>query len=219
MVVVHPKPIEGLSSYSTIHRPCPPFLVLEYVSKSSKQKDYEDNFQKYAHELKVPYYLLYDLDENELYLYRLIEDGYQPLERNANGRVAVPELELEAAIHDVCVRYWFRGELLPLPAEILQELEAEKQHRSSVESALEVEKQRRSSIESALEAEQHRRSNVESALEAEQHRRSNVERRWKRNSIVGRTSRARWKRNSRRNAEREEMLRLREELAAFKKKD
>ena len=138
MVIIHQTPIERLFSYSTVHQPGPPLLVLEYVSKSSKQKDYVDNLQKYELELKVPYYLLFDLDEDKLHLFQLADDGYQPVEPNENGRFAIPDLELEAALHDGWVRYWFRDELIPLPAELIDkldqktaELEAEKRAASS----------------------------------------------------------------------------------------
>ena len=44
--------------------------MLEYVSKSSRRKDYDDNFDKYERDLKVPYYLTFYPDDQELTLYR-----------------------------------------------------------------------------------------------------------------------------------------------------
>src|SRR5262245_58872292 len=53
MVVIHPEPVEAVGSYDVDLQPARPFWTLEYVSKSSRRKDYEDNFRKYERELKV----------------------------------------------------------------------------------------------------------------------------------------------------------------------
>ncbi len=70
MVVVHDEPIQAEGSYNVPLQPVPPYLVLEYVSKNSKRKDYEDNMEKYEHELKVPYYLIFYPDNQEMTLYQ-----------------------------------------------------------------------------------------------------------------------------------------------------
>src|SRR5438270_8231477 len=59
MAVIHPEPIKAEGSYDVPLQPVGPFLVLEYVSRSNRRKDYDDNMRKYEHELKVPYYLLF----------------------------------------------------------------------------------------------------------------------------------------------------------------
>src|SRR5260221_7982671 len=66
MVVIHSKPIKAEGSYDVPLQPARPFWMLEYVSKSSKRKDYDDNMRKYEHELKAPYYLLFVPSEQEL---------------------------------------------------------------------------------------------------------------------------------------------------------
>ena len=66
MVVLFDQPIKAKGSYDLPLQPVGPFLMLEYVSKYTKRKDYEDNFEKYEQELKVPYYLLFYPDAEEL---------------------------------------------------------------------------------------------------------------------------------------------------------
>ena len=123
MVVIHDQPIKAIGSYDVPLQPVGPFWVLEYVSKSSSRKDYDDNMHKYEHELKVPYYLLFAPDDQKLTLYRHNEDRYSSVEPNEYGRLAIPELEIEVGLLDGWVRFWHRGDLLPLPAELLEGLE------------------------------------------------------------------------------------------------
>jgi Uma2 family endonuclease len=54
MVVLSKEPPEAESSYNLPLEPARPFWVLDYVSKNNKRKDYDDNFDKYEKELKVP---------------------------------------------------------------------------------------------------------------------------------------------------------------------
>jgi len=69
MVVLSSESIKAVGSYAVPLQPVPPFWVLEYVSKESKRKDYEDNFRKYERELRVPYYLLFYPDTQDLTLF------------------------------------------------------------------------------------------------------------------------------------------------------
>src|SRR5580693_6855822 len=66
MVVIHPEPIKAEGSYDLPLQPVGPFWVLEYVSKGNRRKDYDDNMRKYEHDLKVPYYMLFVPDQQEL---------------------------------------------------------------------------------------------------------------------------------------------------------
>jgi hypothetical protein len=126
MVVVCDEPIKAEGSYNLPLQPKGPFWVFEYVSNGSKRKDYVDSFDKYEKELKVPYYLTFYPDNEELTLYRHNGTKYVTVLPDEHGRYAVPELEMELALLDGWVRYWFRGELLPLPADLLKELNATK---------------------------------------------------------------------------------------------
>lgn len=143
MVVIHAKPIVAEGSYMTPLQPVGPFLVLEYVSKASARKDEETSYAKYEKELKVPYFLLFYPDVDEFTLFRLGEKGYTSVVPNALGRCPIPELELEVGLLGKWMRYWFRGELLPLPGDLLkerdairQQLDAERQARAAVEAEL-----------------------------------------------------------------------------------
>jgi Uma2 family endonuclease len=129
MVVVHPEPIDAVSSFNTPFQPVGPFLVMEYVSTANRRKDYEDSFNKYERDLRVPYYLLFYPDNQELTLYHHNGKRYVSVKPDERERYAIPELEMEVAMLDGWVRYWFRGELLPLPEDWRRDLD-ETRHES-----------------------------------------------------------------------------------------
>jgi Uma2 family endonuclease len=104
-----------------------PFLVLEYVSPASHRKDYHDNLQKYERELRVPYSLIFYPEAQDLQVHHLEGGRYRRLSANAQGRYAIPELDLEVGLLDGWVRFWHRGELLPLPADLEKEFLREKE--------------------------------------------------------------------------------------------
>lgn len=157
MVVIHPTPIDADGSYDVIFQPAHPFLVLEYVSKHTTRKDYDDNMVRYERDLKVPYYLLFYPDSLDLNLFHRKRTRYASITANDAGRFAIPELDLEVALLDDWVRYWFRGELLPLPAEMLRELESTRRRlrvmtrrASAAEQTAENERQSRLAAEQEL---------------------------------------------------------------------
>jgi Uma2 family endonuclease len=123
MVVIWPEPIKASGSYDLPLQPVGPLWMLEYVSKYNKRKDYEDNMRKYERELKVPYYLLFYPDAGEMTLYQLRGRTYRSVPPNERGRHALGELDLEMALLDDWVRYWYKGELLPLPADLQRDLD------------------------------------------------------------------------------------------------
>src|SRR5262249_19142733 len=91
---------------------------------------------------EVPYYLLFYPDNQELTLFRHAGRKYRTVEPNEHGRYPVPELELEVGLLDGWVRYWYKGELLPLPADLLRELQqAREQARLATERARLAEEQ------------------------------------------------------------------------------
>jgi Uma2 family endonuclease len=148
MVVLWPEPIQANGSYDLPFQPVGPFWMLEYVSKRTKRKDYEDNMQRYERELKVPYYLLFYPDARELTLFHLQGRRYQSVPPNAQERHAIPELDLEAALDGGWVRFWYRGEQLPLPADLQRDLDATRRQlrrmtRRAEEQALRAEEQAR----------------------------------------------------------------------------
>jgi Uma2 family endonuclease len=122
MVVIHSEPIEAEGSYDVPLQPARPFWMLEYVSKGSKRKDYVDNMHKYEHELKVPYYLLFDPKKKKLTLYRHTGKAFARVEMDELGRYPIEELDVSVSVLDGWVRFWYQGELLPLPAELQNSL-------------------------------------------------------------------------------------------------
>ncbi len=150
MVVVHPEPLRVEGNFSTQVQPAGPLLVLEYVSKHSKRKDYDDNYDRYEQELRVPYYLLFYPDNRELTVFRLTDGNYASVPPSAAGRLPVPELELEAALLDGWVRFWFRGELLPLPADLLGELAAAREQLRVVTEARRLAEERAAAAEAEV---------------------------------------------------------------------
>jgi Uma2 family endonuclease len=133
MVVIHPEPIKVEGSYNLPLQPARPFWVLEYVSRNNERKDYTDNMNKYEHDLKVPYYLMFVPDLQEMTLYHHNGEKYVSVKPNTHGRCEIPELEMEVGLHGGWMRYWFRREVLPLPAELQSEFQRERQARLAAE--------------------------------------------------------------------------------------
>lgn len=123
MIVVHPEPIRAESSYDVPIQPAKPFMMLEYVSKSSERKDYEENLVIYERQLKVPYYVLFYPDINELTVFQLKGRGFRAIRPLTEGHHPIPELEMDVALHDGWLRFWFRGELIPLTGELQTDLD------------------------------------------------------------------------------------------------
>jgi hypothetical protein len=157
MVVVWPEPIQAEGSYDVPLQPARPFWVLEYVSKSSKRKDHEDSFLKYERELKVPYYLLFYPDNQELTLFHHNGRKYVSVKPNGHDRRAIPEIEVEVALLDGWVRFWFRGELVPLPADLQRQLDATRAERDAARAEL-------GQTQAQLDAERRARSLLEEEL-------------------------------------------------------
>jgi Uma2 family endonuclease len=138
MVVLSDKPFKELTSFNLPLETVRPFWMLEYVSKSNKRKDYEDNFQKYERELKVPWYLLFYPDNQELTLYRHNSRKYVSVKPDEHGRRAIPALEIEVELLDGWVRYRYQHELLPLPAEMERSLEEARRRAVQAEQRAEA---------------------------------------------------------------------------------
>ncbi len=149
MVVVWEEPIQAEGSYDVPMQPVRPFWVFEYVSPSNKRKDYEDSFQKYER-LKVPYYLLFYPDNQELTLFHYRDGKYVSKKPNRSGRLAIPELDMEVAIHDGWARYWFAGELLPLPADLQRDLDQTRRQLAEANRRADEERQARLAAEQEI---------------------------------------------------------------------
>jgi Uma2 family endonuclease len=157
MALRHEEPIEVEGSFDVPLQPARPLLMLEYVSKSSKRKDYDDNRQKYEKELKVPYYLLFVPESEEMILFRHNGRRYVTVVPDEQGRAAIPELELQAGLLDGWLRFWFRGDLVPLPADLVRQMDQLKQRLARAE-------ERATQAEQALEAERQARLAAEEEI-------------------------------------------------------
>jgi Uma2 family endonuclease len=158
MVVIHSGPLDADESYDVPLQPAGPFWVLEYVSRRSKRKDYKDSFRKYERELKVPYCLFFRPEKQELRLHHHDGRRYGRQEANRQGRYEVTELELEVGLLGGWVRFWFRGRLLPLPAELQDRLD-------EAEQRAEQEKQRADRLQRQVDEEREARLAAERELE------------------------------------------------------
>jgi hypothetical protein len=159
MIVLTTERVHAVTSYKVALEPSPPFWVLEYVSIGRRHKDYEKNFRKYERDLKVPYYLLFYPDTQDMGLYRLRQGRYGSVKPNRHGRCPIRKLDMEVGRLDGWVRYWFEGELLPLPADLQRGLDAarrqaaeEKQRADAEQRRADDEKRRADELQQRLEA-------------------------------------------------------------------
>ncbi len=157
MVIIHPEPVKAEGSFDVpLQEPIKPFCMLEYVSRSNRRKDYEDSFKKYERDLKVPYYLLFYPEDQELTLYRHNGRKYITVRPNEQNRYAIAELQLEIGLLEGWARYWYQGALLPLPADLLHDLEEERRLREVYREQAEQERQRAEQSEQRAEQERQR---------------------------------------------------------------
>jgi hypothetical protein len=154
MVVVCDQPITAVSSYNTPIEPAGPFWVMDYVTKRFIRKDYVDSFKKYEQELRVPYYLIFYPETQDLTLYHHSGESYVSVQPNEQGRYAIPEVEMEVAILDGWVRFWYQGALLPLPAELQSELDEAKRRATQEKQRADQAEQRARDLQNALRAAQ-----------------------------------------------------------------
>lgn len=151
MVVIHDGPVRAEGSFNTPFEEAEPFWTLEYVSEGSTRKDYVDNMRRYEQDLRVPYYLMFEPEKQLLNLFRLTtRKKYRSVRPNRHDRQAIPELELEVAVLDGWARYWFRGKLLPLPAELAKDLEDAKKRLRKAEQEAAKERKAREEADAEL---------------------------------------------------------------------
>ena len=110
------------------------------------RKDYEDSFEKYER-LKVTYYLVFYPDSQDLTLFHHQGEKYVSKKPNRRGRLAIPELDMEVGLLDGWVRYWFKGELLPLPADLQRDLDETRRQLAEATRRADAEHQARLNAE------------------------------------------------------------------------
>jgi Uma2 family endonuclease len=176
MVIVWPEPIQASGSFDLPLQPTGPFWVFEYVSKHNKRKDYEKSFQKYERALKVPYYLLFYPDNQELTLFHHTAKKYRTVPPNEHGRYPIPELEMEVGLLDGWVRFWYQGELLPLPADLQRDLDETQRQLREEKRRADREKRRADRQEQRAEEAARRSADWQQRLEQERQARLALER-------------------------------------------
>lgn len=151
MIILSEEPVRAVGSFNQPFEPAPPFLVMEYVSAHSQRKDYEDGFQKYEQDLRVPYCILFYPEKQDLRVHRHGGRRYKRVKPNAAGRYAIPELELEVGLLDGWVRFWHQGQLLELPGELQKRLDTEKQRADQEKRRADREKRRADTAQAEVE--------------------------------------------------------------------
>jgi Uma2 family endonuclease len=176
MVVVCEEPIRAEGSYDVPLQPVGPFWMFEYVSKYNKRKDYEDSYRKYERELKVPYYLVFYPDNQELTLFHLKGRRYRSVPPDDNGCMNLPELDLAVGLRDGWVRFWYQGELLPLPADLQRDLDELRHQFQQAEQRAERAQQQAERAQQQAERAQQQAEVAIQQLEQEQQTREALER-------------------------------------------
>ena len=164
MVVVHSDPIEAVGHFSLQVQPTKPYWVLEYVSKGSERKDYVKNMRKYERHLKVPYYLIFYPDNQELTLFRHTGTRYDSVLPDEDGLHAIPELEMAVSLVEGWARFWFRGEMLPLPADLQRDLDETRRQLEQSRRETRKEKRRADDAERQLAEEKQSRLRMEGEM-------------------------------------------------------
>ena len=179
MVIIYEGEIDATGSYNMHNdEKSKPFLMIEYVSESNKRKDYVDNMLRYERDLHVPYYLLFEPENQVLSLFKMnARKKYVSVKASAEDRFAIPELELEVGILDSWVRYWFRGELQALPVELSEELETTKAALKTAERRLGQSERRAGRVEIQLDQERLERAQAEQRLGVSEQRLGQAEQR------------------------------------------
>ena len=123
-VVIHNGPIEPGDYFNTVSQASQPFWALDYVVECNLRKDYVDNMTRYGRDLQLPYYMLFEPQKQQLTLYKFSKKAckFREVQANKHQRFAIPELDIELALLNEWVRFWYRGKLLLLPGEMAAEL-------------------------------------------------------------------------------------------------
>jgi hypothetical protein len=165
MVVLCEQPIQAEGSFNVSEQPARPFWMLEYVSKKSQRKIYEDSFDKYEQELRVPYYLVFYPDNQDLTLYRHTGKKYVTVKPNNHDRYPIAPLDLEVGLLDGWVRFWYQGELLPLTAELERDLAEARRRADEEKHRADKEEHRADEEKRRADEEKHRADELQRRLE------------------------------------------------------
>jgi Uma2 family endonuclease len=153
LVVLHDRPIIATGSFTTSVEQARLFMALEYVSESSKRKDYVENMEKYE-QVRMPYYLMFEPEKKLIILHRWSARAGRlvSVPANAADRFPIPKLDLEVGLHDDWMRFWFRNQLLPMPAELAEALGFTREKLGQTEQKLGQTEQKLGQTEQKLSA-------------------------------------------------------------------
>jgi Uma2 family endonuclease len=82
-----------------------PEVVVEVLSPSTMLKDRNSKFYIYQEE-KIPYYIIIDVDKNEIEVYHLKQDGKYQLEKISTGLSYTFNLDTDGAVDVVLDNIW-----------------------------------------------------------------------------------------------------------------
>ncbi|MDA1017068.1 MAG: hypothetical protein O3A00_21745 [Planctomycetota bacterium] len=96
-----------------------PLVDMEWISDSDLRKDRPGGATFAKNErIKVPYYLCFHRATQTFEVFEHNGTNYDLMPTEPNGRYRIPEIDLEIGLKERWVRFWHRGELLPLPDEL-----------------------------------------------------------------------------------------------------
>jgi Uma2 family endonuclease len=164
-----------------------PYLILEYASgDGSEERDRtpdQGKFWIYERRIRPAFYGIYEPDPGTIELYRLVEDHFELVPSNGNGRYSLPQLGVELGIwlgrYEEVELPWMRwwdeyGALLPTSAEIAEwqkhRAEQEKQRAEQEKQRAEQEKQRAEQEKQRAEQEKQRAEQEKQRAEQEKQR-------------------------------------------------
>jgi Uma2 family endonuclease len=166
LIVLHDRELNGTGSFTTTLEQARLFMALEYVSEGSKRKDYVDNMARYEQDVRMPYYLLFEPEKKLLTLYRRSAKlkRFVSVKPNAAERYPIPKLELEVGLYEDWMRFWFRGRMLPLPAELDEMLEHTAERLRAKERELSATEQKLGQTEQKLGQTEQKLSTAEAEI-------------------------------------------------------
>ena len=151
-----------------------PDLIVEITSPRTKSKDTDDNLKLYAQVFRTQEYFWYDEEAGEWMGYRLVGDGYVPIEVNERGWRWSEVLGAWLGVSELPYRGWryrwlrlydVEGRLVPTG----EELAAAERQRAEAEH-------RRAERERLLREQERRRAEAERLLREQERQRAEAER-------------------------------------------
>ena len=98
-----------------------PNVIVEVLSPSTKKLDQGLKKQVYQDVFRTPEYFWFDPETREFAGFDLVKGHYEPLERNASGRLWSAQLRLFLGVHEGKLRFFTKeGALVPIGRELAE---------------------------------------------------------------------------------------------------